>query len=53
MAVYWLRRTCRHCKEMFETRRVDALYCSSVCRQAAYRERKRKAAEGGRLVTSR
>ncbi len=32
-------RICRRCHEPFTGRRRDASYCSSACRQAAYRHR--------------
>lgn len=32
---------CEACGEWFEAARRDAIYCSSACRQRAYRERKR------------
>jgi hypothetical protein len=35
---------CAHCGEPFEPKRTDQRFCSNACRQAAYRERKRKAA---------
>jgi hypothetical protein len=30
-------RSCKHCGEVFEPARADALFCSGVCRQRAYR----------------
>ena len=43
----WLRlkhrhkkRTCTVCKTAFTTTRIDASFCSSACRQWAYRRRK-------------
>jgi hypothetical protein len=33
------RRVCRWCGEVFYAIRVDALTCSSACRQARYRHR--------------
>src|SRR5262249_3300269 len=32
--------TCETCNREFTARRVDARYCSSACRQRAYRQRK-------------
>jgi phage N-6-adenine-methyltransferase len=29
-------RTCQHCRELFDARRIDAKTCSNACRQAAY-----------------
>lgn len=34
-----LLATCRKCGTTFRPRRVDALFCSGRCRQAAYRQR--------------
>jgi hypothetical protein len=36
-------RPCARCGQSFVSRRTNALYCSSPCRQAAYRERRKKA----------
>ena len=33
------KAVCRRCREVFETARSDARYCSHACRQAAYRAR--------------
>ncbi len=35
-----LAHKCGHCKKAFQGRKIDQLYCSNKCRQAAYRERK-------------
>jgi hypothetical protein len=32
-------RTCKQCRTNFESTRADASFCSSACRQRAYRER--------------
>jgi hypothetical protein len=37
-----LRRKCEQCKTLFRANRADAEFCSAVCRQAAYRDRKSK-----------
>ena len=34
-------RVCRHCKTKFHPSRADADFCRSLCRQAAYRMRKK------------
>ena len=34
-------RRCAHCNEPFEAARADAKFCSSKCRQRAYRRHKR------------
>jgi hypothetical protein len=34
-------RDCEHCGDSFEPTRTDARFCSSACRQSAYRERNR------------
>ena len=31
--------TCKHCGQQFKPKRTDSAYCSSPCRQAAYRKR--------------
>ncbi len=33
------RKTCCHCRRLFEARRADAKYCSAACRQGGYRQR--------------
>ena len=32
-------RACRHCREHYRSQRSDARFCSSACRQSAYRQR--------------
>ncbi len=36
----WLRYPCKMCGKAFKPARADARYCSSACRQWAYRRRK-------------
>lgn len=36
----WGRSTCDGCGEAFDASRADARYCSSACRQRAYRQRR-------------
>jgi hypothetical protein len=37
-----LRRKCEQCDKLFRASRADAEFCSTLCRQAAYRDRKSK-----------
>ena len=39
------KKTCNHCNNTFETRKIKRHYCSAACRQAAYRERKENQSE--------
>ena len=34
---------CNHCRAEYQPKRNDSRYCSSACRQAAYRQRQAKA----------
>jgi hypothetical protein len=36
----WADRACERCGQVFTPRQPSAAYCSSPCRQAAYRARK-------------
>lgn len=39
-------RVCAACDRQFDARRSDSRYCSSACRQRAYRDRKRGTRDG-------
>jgi hypothetical protein len=50
------QKTCARCGKAFKATRNDGRFCSSACRQAAYRDRLRKVAEtphGARLAEAR
>jgi hypothetical protein len=36
-------RPCARCGQLFVSRQTNALYCSSPCRQTAYRQRRKEA----------